>query len=165
MLKRLWSRYYLNKSVNHGLTRQPTPSGWPEQSQYLLLTNRLLTIKLHYLQLLNPIIGQNTPVDLRDYLTKNYIAGLLFFFQRYLWGPIFEILVRTLIYAFLCFHLNFNLLSNPKKLGPVVQSIVSLTSLLIGQLLQCFMTLYLNTLIFFVEKKNIGIFLGPVVQN
>ena len=52
-------------------------------------------------------------------------------------------------------------------LGPVVQSIVSLTSSLRGQLIKCFMTV-LNTLIFFVEKmqklltsfqqKNIGIF-------
>ena len=59
-------------------------------------------------------------------------------------------------------------------LGPVVQSIVSLTSSLRGQLVKCFTTLYPNTLIFFVEKvreafavqklltffstKNIGIF-------
>ena len=37
-----------------------------------------------------------------------------------------------------------------KCLGPVVQSIISLTSSLRGQL--CFTTLYPNTLIFFVEK-------------
>ena len=53
-------------------------------------------------------------------------------------------------------------------LGPVVQSIVSLTSSLRGQLVKCFTTLLLSTLIFFVEKmrkashifsaKNIGIF-------
>ena len=52
--------------------------------------------------------------------------------------------------------------------GPVVQSIVSLTSSLRGQLVKCFKTLLPNTLIFFVEKmreashifssKNIGIF-------
>ena len=36
--------------------------------------------------------------------------------------------------------------------SPVVQSIVSLTSLLRGQLVKCFMTLCPNTLIFFVEK-------------
>ena len=58
--------------------------------------------------------------------------------------------------------------------GPVVQSIVSLTSLLRGQLVKCFTTLSPNTLKFFVEKneksfciakashifstKNIGIF-------
>ena len=57
---------------------------------------------------------------------------------------------------------------------PVVQSIVSLTSLLSGQLVKCFTTSVPNTLIFFVEKmreafalqklltffstKNIGIF-------
>ena len=39
-----------------------------------------------------------------------------------------------------------------KLLGPVVQSIVSLTSLLRGRLVKCFMTSYPNTLIFFVEK-------------
>ena len=59
-------------------------------------------------------------------------------------------------------------------MGPVVQSIVSLTSSLRGQLVKCFTTLLLNTLIFFVENlreafalqklltffsaKNIGIF-------
>ena len=39
-----------------------------------------------------------------------------------------------------------------KDLGPVVQSIVSLTGLLRGQLVKCFTTLYLNTLIFWAEK-------------
>ena len=38
--------------------------------------------------------------------------------------------------------------------GPVVQSIVSLTSSLRGQLVKYFMTLLLNTLIFFVEKMR-----------
>ena len=63
---------------------------------------------------------------------------------------------------------------NAWDLGPVVQSIVSLTSSLRGQLVKYFTTLLLNTLIFFVEKmreafalqklftfffiKNIGIF-------
>ena len=37
-------------------------------------------------------------------------------------------------------------------LGPVVQSIVSLTSALRGQLVKCFTTLYPNILKFFVEK-------------
>ena len=36
--------------------------------------------------------------------------------------------------------------------GPVVQSIVSLTSLLRGQLIRCFTTLQPNSLKFFVEK-------------
>ena len=36
----------------------------------------------------------------------------------------------------------------------VVQSIVSLTSSLRGQLVKCFTTLLLNTLIFFVEKMR-----------
>ena len=39
-------------------------------------------------------------------------------------------------------------------LGPVVQSIVSLTSSLRGQLVKCFTTLYPNTLKFFVEKMR-----------
>ena len=38
--------------------------------------------------------------------------------------------------------------------GPVVQSIVSLTSSLRGQLVKCFMTLSSNTLIFSVEKMR-----------
>ena len=55
-----------------------------------------------------------------------------------------------------------------KYLGSVVQSIVILTSLLGGQLVECFMTFLPNTLKFFVEKmreashifstKNIGVF-------
>ena len=36
--------------------------------------------------------------------------------------------------------------------GPVVQSILSLTSSLRGQLIKCFITLLPNTMIFFVEK-------------
>ena len=39
-------------------------------------------------------------------------------------------------------------------MGPVVQSIVSLTSLLRGQLVKCFTTLYPDTLKFFVEKMR-----------
>ena len=39
-------------------------------------------------------------------------------------------------------------------LGPVIQSIVSLTSLLRSQLVKCFTTLLPNTLIFFVEKNK-----------
>ena len=38
--------------------------------------------------------------------------------------------------------------------GPAVQSIVSLTSALSGQLVKCFTTLLPNTLIFFVEKMK-----------
>ena len=38
--------------------------------------------------------------------------------------------------------------------GPVVQSIVSLTSPLRGQLVKCFRTLFPNTLIYFVEKMR-----------
>ena len=41
-----------------------------------------------------------------------------------------------------------------KNLGPVVQSIVSLTSSLRGQLVKCFTTLQPNTLKFFVEKMR-----------
>ena len=40
------------------------------------------------------------------------------------------------------------------KLGPVVQSIASLKSLLRDQLVECLMTLLPNTLIFFVEKMR-----------
>ena len=41
------------------------------------------------------------------------------------------------------------------RLGPFVQSIVSLTSSLSGQLIKCFTNLKPNTLIFFVEKEII----------
>ena len=44
-------------------------------------------------------------------------------------------------------------------LDPVVQSIVSLTSSLRGQLVKCFTTLLPNTVIFFVE--NIGKAFAP----
>ena len=40
------------------------------------------------------------------------------------------------------------------ELGPVVQSIISLTSSLRGQLVKCFTTLQPNTLKFFVEKMR-----------
>ena len=40
------------------------------------------------------------------------------------------------------------------NLGPVDQSIISLTSSLRGQLVKCFTTLFPNTLIFFVEKMR-----------
>ena len=41
-----------------------------------------------------------------------------------------------------------------KEHSPVVQSIVSLTILLRGQLVNCFMNLLQNTMIFFVEKMR-----------
>ena len=41
-----------------------------------------------------------------------------------------------------------------RALGPVVQSIISLTSSLRGQLVKGFKTLLLNTLIFLVEKMR-----------
>ena len=45
-------------------------------------------------------------------------------------------------------------MSYAEDLGPVVQSSVNLKSLLRGQLIKCFTTLYQNTLIFFAEKKQ-----------
>ena len=45
-------------------------------------------------------------------------------------------------------------LGEHRVLGPVVQSIVSLTSSLRGQLVKGFTTLLLNILIFFVEKMR-----------
>ena len=60
-------------------------------------------------------------------------------------------------------HITLELIS--VFLGPVVQSIISLTSSLRGQLIKHFTTLYLNILIFSAAKaflifstKNIGIF-------
>ena len=63
-------------------------------------------------------------------------------------------------------HVSFLTASNVVKLlsiptnvfnkypGPVVQSIVSLTSSFRAELVKCFMTLLPNTLIFFVEKMR-----------
>ena len=45
-------------------------------------------------------------------------------------------------------------ISEQRDQGPVVQSIVSLTSSLRGQLVKCFKTLLPNTLIFYVEKMR-----------
>ena len=50
------------------------------------------------------------------------------------------------------YHHIYFLLSRAQ--GPVVQSMVSLTSSLRGQLVKYFMTLLLNTLKFFVEKMR-----------
>ena len=65
--------------------------------------------------------------------------------------------------------------SRMKYLGPVLQSIVCLTSSLKDQLVKCFTSLYLNTLIFFVVKnersfahffnKKIGIFEKLTSEN
>ena len=52
------------------------------------------------------------------------------------------------------FFLDFVLIFLDKDLGPVVQSIVSLTSSSRGQLVKYFTTLLLNTLKFFVEKMR-----------
>ena len=48
--------------------------------------------------------------------------------------------------------------------GPVVQSIVSLTSSLRGQLIKCFATLSSNTLKFFVEKIGEAFALHKLLQ-
>ena len=53
----------------------------------------------------------------------------------------------------ICYNKGSPLVSISKQ-GPVVQSIVSLTSSLRGQLVKCFMTLLPNTLILFVEKMR-----------
>ena len=51
-------------------------------------------------------------------------------------------------------HHEFGILQDVSHQGPVVQSIVSLTSPLRDQLIKCFTTLFLNTVIFFVEKMT-----------
>ena len=53
--------------------------------------------------------------------------------------------------------------ANNADQGPVAQSIVSLTSSLRGQLVKCFMTLYPNTLIFFVDKMGEALALQKLV--
>ena len=45
-------------------------------------------------------------------------------------------------------------IGSERKLGLVVQSIISLTSSLRGQLVKCFMTSLPNTLICFIEKMR-----------
>ena len=50
-------------------------------------------------------------------------------------------------------------------LGPVVESIVSLTSLLRGQLVKCFTTLLPNILKFFVEKNVRSFCTAKASQN
>ena len=49
---------------------------------------------------------------------------------------------------------KLSVLMRPANQGPVVQSIVSLTSSLRGQLVKCFTSLSPSTLIFFVEKMR-----------
>ena len=51
-------------------------------------------------------------------------------------------------------HGGFLTVKVTEQLGPVVQSIVSLTSSLRGQLVKCFTTLKPNTQVFFVEKMR-----------
>ena len=53
-----------------------------------------------------------------------------------------------------CEKISFTCYCTPGNPGPVVQSTVSLMSSLRGHLVKYFMTLLLNTLIFFVEKKR-----------
>ena len=50
-------------------------------------------------------------------------------------------------------------------LGPVVQSIVSLTSSLRGQLVRCFTTLLPNILIFFVDTMSLTFFHKKILAN
>ena len=52
----------------------------------------------------------------------------------------------------------------PINQGQVVQSIVSLTSSLRGQLVKCFMTLQQNALIFFVEKMREAFFQQKILM-
>ena len=62
--------------------------------------------------------------------------------------PQSTLLYKNVIWTHSTFQCTFHL----KLLAPVVQSIISLTSSLRGQLVKCFTTLLPNTLIFFVEK-------------
>ena len=57
---------------------------------------------------------------------------------------------------FCCIYLydRFQTCMKPASLGPIIQSIVSLTSSLRGQLVKYFTTLLLNTLKYFVEKMR-----------
>ena len=59
-------------------------------------------------------------------------------------------------YVFFFFLQNrlLKMIHRSANLGPVVQSIISLTSSLRGQLVKHFTTLLLHTLIFFVDKMR-----------
>ena len=57
---------------------------------------------------------------------------------------------RLLLLQYIC----SSMFSIVLKQGPVVQSILSLTSSLRGQLVKCFTTLYPNKLIFLVENMR-----------
>ena len=61
-----------------------------------------------------------------------------------------------LIIAYLLLNQGFCIMNKccPTYLGPVVQSIVRVTSSLRGQLVKCFTTSFPNTLIYFVEKMR-----------
>ena len=61
---------------------------------------------------------------------------------------------RVNVYEYTFKESNSAIFSSLGALGPVVQSILSLTNSLRGQLVKCFMTLKPNTLIFFVEKMR-----------
>ena len=72
------------------------------------------------------------------------------------YGPLGKIYSTNLQNWFKSLSVNLFIIPNQlsKFQGPVVQSIVSLTSSLRGQLVKCFTTLLPNTLIFFVEKMR-----------
>ena len=63
-----------------------------------------------------------------------------------------QIILSKVRYVQFSYHMPYLPFTSICPQGPVVQSIVSLTSSLRGQLLKCFVTLQPTTLKFFVDK-------------
>ena len=77
-------------------------------------------------------------------INECYMFECVYFYMLYVYMYVHAFTPPAYDLSFIC----------NKVLGPVVQSIVSLTSSLRGQLVKCFMTLSPNTLIFFAEKMR-----------
>ena len=80
------------------------------------------------------------------YAINQRVVGWLSFFFFYFF--LFSFLLQLCLFKNVLVLIKTSLIHQ----GPVVQSIVSLTSSLSGQLVKCFMTLQPKTLIFCVEK-------------
>ena len=87
---------------------------------------------------------------------------LFFFYYCYRYNYYYHFHYNNCMYYYYYFFIIIDIIicfkDQIKDLGPVVQSIVSLTSSLRGQLIKSFRTLLPNTLILFIEKMRKVIF-------
>ena len=88
--------------------------------------------------------------EITFFLTKNVDTFFLFLHENMLW-VILEVLLKYTVYGFMEKQEN-NCLDTPSYLGPVVQSVVSLTSSLRVISLTVLADSIYNILIFFAEK-------------